>query len=286
MQNNKTKKSKHIFNLALIALAAVIVVSSSAMAGCGEESEETKNTSATKVITETQIQTEIVPVTKNADENKSDSNTSSKSSSDTGNNSAGGSQSNQSGSSVKTNDGNNTVKSNTNSGTNNTGSENDDKSYSDSVIKENNSNNKNHNNDDKSLTVNGKKYYVGDIIKCKITLNTPDVIENFQGSVHYNSKQLKVTKARLSKPAKGGSLINSKTPGLVNYNGSEIDEGYDFRGGNDFAEIIFEVIGTGKSTPSVTWNVATQLSENNNGIKYVINDKPANGMSYSVQYTG
>lgn len=314
MQKNKSKKSKILLNTALVALLALATTSASMMMGCKSNSSETSATpdtpvTETRVVSETQVVTELVDVTgdesdnskdssnsNSSDKNKSNNKNSSNSNNNSNNNNSNDNNSNNSGN----NSGNNSNNNGGNNSNNNSGNNANNNGNNSDNNSDNNSNNNNNNNSDNNdgnnsnnngnssqvLKIGGKSFNVGDTVKCKLKIKTPDLIENFQGQITYDTKYLKCTKAKFVGEARGGSVINSRTtPGIIKFNGSSGVDGYDFTGGADMIEITYTVTAAGSTNPTDKWEIVRRLTEDGSGINYISNGKPSNGMTSTLSYS-
>ena len=283
---SKENKSKRIFHASVIAVLAATVITASTLAGCGS-GEESKTTEKS-IVTETTIVTEPVegvyvdengnlvsqPTTGAKDSKKStDKSDSAKQSSQTSaanNAGSGNSGSNKSG-----------------SGSNNQGAAalSQESIISGDTTEKNTNRKKTPSNAKKTttsksttkadasakdLTISGKKYNVGDKVVCTYYLDVPSVMLNFQGRVDFDSSMLKLTGAHLVPPASYGSLMNTKKDGKVIFNGSDL-QGYDFTDpGYDFLVVEYEVLKTGATEPSISFEVLTDTNdktyEGSNGV--------------------
>lgn len=315
MQNNKSKKSKILLNTALVALLALATTSASMMMGCKSNSSETSATpdtpvTETRVVSETQVVTELVDVTgdesddskdssgsNSNDKNNSNNKNSSNSNNNSNNNSSNGNNSDNAGNNSGNNSNNNS-NNNGNNSNNNSGNNSNDNGNSSNKNSNNNSNNNNNNNNNSGnnsnnngnssqvLKIGEKSFNVGDTVQCKLSIKTPDLIENFQGQITYDTKYLKCTKAKFVGEARGGSVINSRTtPGIIKFNGSSGVDGYDFTGGADMIEITYTVTAAGSTNPTDKWEIVRRLTEDGSGINYISNGKPSNGMTSTLSYS-
>lgn len=306
MQNTKNNKSKKFLNIVLVALLAVTVTSASVMMGC--DSKETSATpdsavTETKVVSETQIVTELVDITgddsdesgdasdsKSGDsKNKSNSNNSnSNDKSDDNKENGSGNSGNKSNNNAANNSGNNSDNKNNNSDDN---GGNDSDNNSDNNADNNDNNNSGNNSDNNGgasgvLKIGGKSFNVGDTITCTLSIKTPELIENFQGQIVYDTKYLECTKAKFVGEARSGSVINSRTtPGIIKFNGSSAIDGYDFTDGAAMMEITYKVKGSGSTTPTEKWEIVRRLTEKGNGTNYITDGKPSKGMTSSFSYS-
>ena len=298
-----TKKSKRILVATMALMIALSTSVASVMSGCGENADSTADTIA---INETQIVTEIVDETYATDENgqvvtnssnddsESDSNNNGNSSqnseSENSNSSEKSSNSNSDSSSKNSNSSNNSG-SNTNSNknqTSNASSSKNDSSKTDSNTNNNNNSNSSNSssgnssaNNAKELSLDGEKYSKGSTVTCVYKLTTPEALENYQATIKYDSKYLKVKSARLSEKARGGSVLNFKLDGEIKFNGSNISSGYEYENGGEFLTVTYEVLATGSTTTNFEWEVATGMS----GKSYVTNNKPASSLKISKTYS-
>ena len=306
MQNKKNKKSRLFLNCLIIAMAAVSTLSASVMAGCSDN--ESSETSATTVVKETQIVTEIVTVTENvtvSDENGTegagessaesseqgaDSSNSSQSSANGNQSSAqasgyasSGSSASSKASSVSSSSKTSSSSSKTSSSSSKTSSSSSKTSSSTSTSSS--SGNTSNNASSDVLSIAGNKFHVGDTVTCVLNITTPDIIENYQGTLKYDDKYLEATSAALESPAKSGGIFNYNKSGLVIFNGSSALTGYDYTEGGKMLTVTFKVKAAGSTTPTVDWVVVRQLSTGISGTNYISNGKPANGMKATLSYS-
>lgn len=265
MQNKKSN-SKRLLTTALAFLIVISAASASIMSGCGN-SEDTKETS---VVNGTQIETQVVEFTEYAtDENgntiaATESNDSSDNSSKADGNSSSSKASSNSG---------NSSSSKTSSNSNNSSSS---KTSSSSSSKTSSNNNATHSST-KVCTVDGTKYYVGDTVTCTYNLTSPAKLVNYQAYISFDKKYLKVTSAKLSKPASASGIINyANGDGIVNFNGSNISGGYDYTKGGEFLVVQYEVLAEGSTKTTFNWEVACDFADDTKD--YVKNGKPASGL--------
>lgn len=281
-----------------IILAALITVTTGAasiMSGCGDS--EISDTSATKTVTETEIVTRIVEYTETVTDsngntvNAADSNSSGGSSSAgsgsasgpaSGSNSSNGGSSSGDSSGAAPNGGNSASVSKSSSAANSSGSSNASSGGS-SASSENSAGN--NSDSSKTLSVAGNKYSVGDTVVCELKITSPTVLENFEGTLRYNHKYLKLKTAHLEGSASSSGIINYKNQtDKINFNGSNISKGFDYTGGGTLVYAEFEVVASGSTKPSVTWEAATQL-KTSNGTQYIKDGKPVNGFKASLVYS-
>lgn len=287
MKNIKNSKRILIATMAIMIALSTSVVS--VMSGCVKSKDSATETIA---ITETQIVTEIVNETYVVDENNQ---TDAKDSEDNSENKADGkdSSSQNSNTSGETSNSNSKVNSTANAESNVTSSKNQtskDSSSNNSTSKNDSNNNNNSSNSSNSnssssnkkvLTLDGNKYSVGSTVTCVYKLKSPEALENFQATIKYDSKYLKVKSAKLSEIARGGSVINFKLDGEIKFNGSNISTGYEFEKGGEFLTVTYEVLATGNTSTDFEWEVATGMS----GKAYVTENEPASGLKISKAYS-
>lgn len=306
MQNKKSGRSKFFLNISLVALLAVTTVSASMMMGCGcsNNASEVSATpdspvTETRVVSETQIVTEVVDVTGSASENSEGSSGAGSSGSSSSGSSGANNNSNSSAGSSSVNNsnssaGNNSAGSSANSSANNSNSSAGGSNSSSSNNAGGNSqssaggsSSSNNGNSSSVLKIGGKSFSVGDTVTCTLSIKTPDLIENFQGQINYDTKYLECTKAKFLGEARGGSILNYKTnPGTIKFNGSSGVDGYDFTGGAEMIEITYTVKAGGSTTPADKWDIARKLTEDGSGINYINSSgKPSNGMTASLSYS-
>lgn len=279
MDNKNIKRKKALINTVLIALVAGSVLTASIMSGCSSESKT--ETSETKVVSETQIVTEIIDVTDSQtestsseksnekNENSTSANSNSDSSSKTQNNSQ--SKTNNSDNNSSSSAQNNSNSSAQNNNSNSSAQNNNASSSSKTSSATNNSSKKpssNNNSGSGVLTIDGNKYNVGDTFNCTVNITTPDKIENYQGTLKYDSSCLSVVDAELVSPASGGGVVNYSQSGKILFNGSSGVRGYNYKNGGEFLNITFKVKSAGSVTPSIDWVVARQLTKNGSGKNY------------------
>lgn len=294
MNNSNNKKSKHLLTAMLASLIAISALTASVMSGCGEGSSETTETVAvtgtsivTSVIEETYYTDENGNVVSESDEsgdsenseNQSSKNSNSGSESSSGNSSSGNSGSSDNSNSSSSSSGkNSSSSSSSNKNSNNSSSKSNNNSSNSSNSSSSNSSN---NSSSKTLSIGGKKYSVGDTVTCTYQLTSPENIENFQGVIKYDSKYLKVKKAVTCGPAKSGSLINYNLDNQIKFNGINISNGYNYKKAKDFITVTYEVVSTGSTNPTLTWDVVTGVSQKS----YVKDGKAANGLELTASYS-
>lgn len=288
MHNEKTKKSKNILSIALASLIVLTATSAAVMSGCGEGSESTNET---RTVTETELVTVVVDGTyatdangntvsaentgsqtsSNGNSSEKNENSSSQNANNSGaysaNSSSGGNSSNNSASSNSGNNSNSSSANNSSSGNSgsSTASSNTHKPVTDS----------------NACTLDGHKFAVGDTVTCVYKLYAPEVLENYQGYISYDTKYLSVKSAKLEGPAKSSGLLNYKLNGKIKFNGSNISTGYDYTDTGNFIVVNYEIKAAGSTTPKFTWEVATGESEK----AYVENNKAVNGLKLTKEYS-
>lgn len=293
MHNGKTNKSKHILTVALASLIVLTATSAAVMSGCGESSESTNET---KTVTETELVTVVVDGTYATDSNgntvtaentgsqtSSNGNSSEKnenSSSQNANNSGASSANSSSGG----NSSNNSASSNSGNSNNNNGNNSSSANNSSSSSSGNSSSSSNTHKpvtDSNACTLDGNKFAVGDTVTCVYKLYAPEVLENYQGYISYDTKYLSVKSAKLDGPAKSSGLLNYKLNGKIKFNGSNIATGYDYTDTGSFIVVNYEIKAAGSTTPKFVWEVATGESAK----AYVENNKAVNGLKLTTEYS-
>lgn len=285
-------KSKHILIAALASLIAVSTAAASVMTGCGNDSNS-KETGSTVTITETQVVSSVVEYTYATDENNQDVTENQNSDNKSDNSSANSNNSNSNNSNNNTSNKTNSEKSeNSNSSdksesqnnkSDNNKTDSDKSDNSDDSDKSENSADKNNNNSSSSskvLTIDGKRFSVGDTITCVYQLKTPENLENYQATIEYNSDFVKVKSAELNSPASAGGILNYNLDGMIKFNGSSVSLGYNYTKARDFITVVYEVKKEGSTSTNLVWEVATGKS----GKAYVKDNKPVNGLKTTKSY--
>ena len=112
------------------------------------------------------------------------------------------------------------------------------------------------------IVVDGVEYKVkaGDVITYTATLTTPDSIENIQGSTTFDASKLTLIDATAAVrfPNINGIVSNVKD-GVVYFNASEIEKGYDFVGGKVLVTLQFEVTDASYSEITTVIEVMCKL---------------------------
>lgn len=308
----KSSKSKLLFNLSLVAVIASAIVTASVMTGCSSDSK--KDTKETEVVHETEVVTyevngvvvdeqgnvldeqgsttgETVPSVPKSDDkqssgsdNKTGSNNNDKSSSKTESSKTNDSSSKTSsksdskssaanGSSKNSNNSNNSNKNNNNNNNNNNSSSSSNQS----------SNNYNHDksgNTSNSLKIGNKHFNVGDTVTCTYNVQNSEKLLNFQGYLKYDGSYLKVKTARLENSAGNSGMLNYDLNQEIRFNGSNLN-GYNYTSSKAFLTVEYQVLKAGTTTPKLTWEVITGMSE-----KKYCDDKGnlINGFKVSTSY--
>ena len=251
MQNNKNKKTSFIIIAAVVFLVLIVIIIASIMTKCGGSSDVTNNTNPT---TDATAGMQILGSISATDEN---GNTVSSNEDPENNSSLSTNASSQ------TDSGNNSDSNNNSSGTSNQNSNNSSK---------------------KICTVDGNKYNVGDTVTCTFKLKSPETLENYQAYISYDSKYLKVTSAKLNKPASSGGVLNYKTVNnQIVFNGSNITTGYDYTKGGTLITVKYKVVAAGSTNTTFNWQVARGFSGDNK--KYVNDGKADSGLVITKDYS-
>ncbi|MGN1433369.1 MAG: cohesin domain-containing protein, partial [Ruminococcus sp.] len=135
--------------------------------------------------------------------------------------------------------------------------------------------------DSNACTLDGNKFAVGDTVTCVYKLYAPEVLENYQGYISYDTKYLSVKSAKLDGPAKSSGFLNYNLNGKIKFNGSNISTGYDYTNTGSFIVVNYEIKAAGSTTPKFVWEVATGESEK----AYVENNKAVNGLKLTKEYS-
>ena len=266
------KQSKNRFLIASVAAAmAAMLATASILSGCGGTGEEEAN--ETRVISETQIVTRVVngvytdeeghiikdangqPLT--APSGTPDTDAKEKSESEVKENKSGDS---------KSEDGNSGEKS---EGDNKSDEKSEDKSSdsksSGSKSSESKSSgsksSKSEGGSGDVLKVGGESFNVGDEITCVYEVTCPDSFINFQATLNYDGSMLKATGAKMQGDASSGSVINYKLDNKVKFNGINLS-GYDYSEGGKFMYVTYEVVGSGSTSPEISWEIVTDEKNN------------------------
>lgn len=131
------------------------------------------------------------------------------------------------------------------------------------------------------LSIDGNKFNVGDTITCTYKLTIPEVIENYQANIKYDSDCLEVKSARLLKPATSGGILNFKLNGKIKLNGTNISGAYDYTEGSDFMVVTYEVKSGGSTSVTEDWIAITGISQK----PYAENNKLVNGAKITKAYS-
>ncbi len=301
---NKMSKSQTIFTVFLAVLIVVTAGAASMMVGCNNDKNDSNK--ETQIVTEIEEYTYIVDKdgntiaptdengnTLNVDDNNSASseNGDSNSSGNSENNDSSGSaasnnsSSNNSNSSSKTSSNNSTNNSSSNkTSSNKTSSGRSSKTSSNSGSGNTSSeagSSQSSNSSGKSLSIDGKKFNVGDTVTAVYYVKAPKKLENYQATVTYNSKYLSVENAELGTVASSGGIINYKPQGKILFNGSNISTGYNFTKKTELVTVTYKVKASGTTSTKLNMEVAT----GQDGTKFVEDGKTVNGFSTSKEYT-
>ncbi len=294
----KNKGSKHLLTATLATLIALTTAAASVMTGCGDNSE---SVNATTNVVETSIVTEIIEYTQvvtdkgNSADEKSE-NDENESSEKPENGNVNSNSSNSDNDSPQNNAGNGNIEkpesSANNSGNslnqNNNSSENNNQSSNNSSNNNSSSNNSSSskpNSTSKVLTVDGKKYNVGDTITCVYKVTAPENLENYEATITYDSDYVEATSAVLGDVARVGGLCNHRLTEEVRMNGVNISEGYNFKKGEDLITVTYLVKAGGKTSIDFNWRVATQFVTKGTGKAYVVDGKAVSGLKLEKIYS-
>ena len=256
------KQSKNRFLTASVAAAlAAMLATASILSGCGGSGDEESN--ETKVVTETQVVTRVVngvytdeegniikdedghPMT--APSGTPDSDEKEKNENEVKDNKSSDSKSSE----HKSSDSSSSDSKSSDSKS--SGSKSSDSKSSDSKSSKTS---KSEGGGDDALKVGGDSFSVGDTITCTYYVTSPDCFVNYQATLNYDSSVLKATNAKMQGDASSGSVVNYKLDGKVKFNGVNLST-YDFTDGGKFMVVTYEVIGTGSTSPEISWEIVT-----------------------------
>lgn len=115
---------------------------------------------------------------------------------------------------------------------------------------------------DKTLTIEGNKYSVGDKVTVTYYVSYPEKLLNFQGFIDYDPKCLKAVEFDMLGAASSGSMVNMQSQnGRLFFNGSKL-AGYKYQSGGEFMTVTYEVVGGGEASPKVYWEVISDMNSN------------------------
>ena len=268
------KQSKNRFLIASAAAAiAAMLATASILSGCGGSGEgEAKET---KVITETQIVTKVVngvytdeegniikdsdgqPMT--APSGTPDTDAKEKSESEVKENKSGDNKSDDGNSGEEKSDDNKSSDSKSSDSKSSDSKSSDSKSSGSKSSGSKSSKSEGGSGD--VLKVGGESFNVGDEITCVYELTSPDYFINFQATLNYDGSVLKATGAKMQGDASTGSVVNYKLDSKVKFNGINLN-GYDYTEGGKFMYVTYEVIGTGSTSPKISWEIVTDEKNN------------------------
>lgn len=294
----KNKGSKNLLTITLAALIVLSTAAASVMSGCGDNAESvnaTTNVVETSIVTEIIEYTQVVTDNKNVEETKAtnkkpENNENSETKKPQNGNS--NSSSNNSGNNLPQNNAGNGVvekpekpdnnsNSNNNSSSNNNSQNNSSSNNNSSSSKPNNK----PNNNSKVLTVDGKKYNVGDTITCVYKVTAPENLENYEATITYDSDYVEATSAVLGQVARSGGFCNHRLTEEVRMNGVNISEGYNFKKGEDLITVTYRVKAGGNTSIDFNWRVATQFVTKGTGKAYVVDGKAVDGLKLEKIYS-
>ncbi len=295
----KNKGSKHLLTATLATLIALTTAAASVMTGCGDNSESvnaTTNVVETSIVTEIIEYTQVVTDKENSADEKSE-NDENESSEKPENGNVNSNSSNSDNDSPQNNAGNGNIEkpessannSGNSSNQNNSSSSNNNQSSNNSSNNNNSSSNNSSsskpNSTSKVLTVDGKKYNVGDTITCVYKVTAPENLENYEATITYDSDYVEATSAVLGDVARVGGLCNHRLTEEVRMNGVNISEGYNFKKGEDLITVTYLVKAGGKTSIDFNWRVATQFVTKGTGKAYVVDGKAVSGLKLEKIYS-
>ena len=276
MQNKSF--SKRIVSASVAMLIVISTAAASIMSGCGSNDNNNATQAVSSTITETNPRKKEPTQITNED---NESSTIEKSESEVESSNTDKAESKVESSNTESKIENSKTEST--KAQSNSSSKNDTPSSNTSSSSKNEDNSNSGNANNGVATINGKKYKVGDTVTATYTLKCPEVLVNFQGTVKYDTAILKATNAKLSRPANASSICSYKSTGRILFNGSEISEGYDYTTEGKFLTVTYKVVGSGKTTPTMLWEVATGFDMKTN-TPLAENNKPINGLKINEIY--
>lgn len=286
--SNKKSKSARWLAAAVASLILVTVSTASFMTGCGCE-QSASETMGTEQITESEKADESVVVTNTAaakteagteisEEEISEKTEIQSSLGDSDNSSSKGSSIESSHSSGSGNSVEKPESSNSKTGSNESSRSNGSGSQSSSGNSGGAAGSGGSNSS--ALVLDSHTFNVGDQVSCMINLKSSEDFENYQATINYDSKYLKLVSAKLQSPASGGGILNPKLEGTVPFNGVNL-EGYDYSSGGNFVELVYKVVSSGTTSIDIDWQIITGLS----GRDYAVDGKLVGGFTSSKVYT-
>lgn len=292
---NKMSKSQTIFTVFLAVLIVVTAGAASMMVGCNNDKNDSNK--ETQIVTEIEEYTYIVdkdgntiaPTDENGNTLNVDDNNSASSENGDSNSSGNSENNDSSGSAASNNSSSNNSNSSSKTSSNKTSSNKTSSGSSSKTSSNSGSGNtsseagssQSSNSSGKSLSIDGKKFNVGDTVTAVYYVKAPKKLENYQATVTYNSKYLSVENAELGTVASSGGIINYKPQGKILFNGSNISTGYNFTKKTELVTVTYKVKASGTTSTKLNMEVAT----GQDGTKFVEDGKTVNGFSTSKEYT-
>lgn len=259
---NKPKKLPRVLSIAAIAAMLVMTTSvASLMSGCGCDNETTgtkpviNNTATTVAAAQTTVANEKSE--SEASESSQNSNSSSQSSNEKSESSENSKQENSSNEKSESSD----TSSKAESSNNNSASNSDVKT------------------EEGFCNVDGKKYAVGSRVTSTYYLKSPVVLVNYQGTIDYDSKYLKITSAKLAEKSASSGMVNyANLNNEITFIGSVLS-GYDYTKEDKFLTVTYEVLKEGATSTRYNWQNASELLSDYTLKSYVTDGKPADGLT-------
>ena len=278
----KNKGSKNLLTITLAALIVLSTAAASVMTGCGDNAE---SVNATTNVVEKSIVTEIIEYTQVVTDNKNVEETKATNKKPENNeNSETKKPQNGNSNSSSNNSGNNLPQNNAGNGVVEKPEKPDNNSNSNNNSSSSKPNNK-PNDNSKVLTVDGKKYNVGDTITCVYKVTAPENLENYEATITYDSDYVEATSAVLGQVARSGGFCNHRLTEEVRMNGVNISEGYNFKKGEDLITVTYRVKAGGNTSIDFNWRVATQFVTKGTGKAYVVDGKAVDGLKLEKIYS-
>jgi uncharacterized protein YjdB len=112
-----------------------------------------------------------------------------------------------------------------------------------------------------TATVNGVSVNIGDNVQVTCLVKADFLMEDFQGSTTYDSSGLKLNSFEIA-PTQGSVIYNTDIQGELNYNGTSVNQYYDFTNEDTFYTAEFTVLASGSYTTDVVWWIVSDTSSN------------------------
>jgi uncharacterized protein YjdB len=116
-------------------------------------------------------------------------------------------------------------------------------------------------NAETTTTVNGVSADVGDVVKVQVLVKSGSLWENFQGSTSYDSEGLTLDTFDLNVNT-GSVIYNTGVKNAIFYNGTVVNDSYDFTTESVFYTAEFTVTNEGNYTTELNWDVVSDINSN------------------------